>query len=115
MRDKMAKIYFLPSGGLNLLPFLFLCKYPLTTIFPLKIHGKEKKWSKSWLLHFFRSNDKLISKAQMHICPLRVTLIKALSQMMRVYQNEILWPAEMNMIWACIWGVWLSELLVYEI
>lgn len=76
---------------------------------------EEKTRWKIWLPYFFGSDDMLISKAQMHICPSGVTLIKALWQMMRVYQNEILWPSEMNMIWPCIWDVWFSELRVYEI
>lgn len=57
-----------------------------------------------WMPHFSGSDDMIISKAQMHICPSGVTLIKAFSQMMRVYQNEILWTSEINMNWSLYLG-----------
>lgn len=44
MQEKLVRIQFLSSGGCYLLPFLFKREYPLTTIFPLKIYGREKKW-----------------------------------------------------------------------
>lgn len=57
----------------------------------------------------------LISEVQMYICASGVILIKALSQMMRVYQNEILWTSKINMIWPLYLGCLFSELFVYEI